>query len=57
MHHDTPGPDYGKNIGLDVLKIPGTNGPDLRQSGFPIFNISRLHLAGQHQQLEPGGAQ
>lgn len=40
MHHDTTGPDYGKNIGLDVLKIPGTNGPDPRQSGFPVFNIS-----------------
>jgi Carboxypeptidase regulatory-like domain len=40
MNHDTQGPDYGKNIGLDVLKIPGTNGPDVRQSGFPIFNIS-----------------
>lgn len=40
MNHNTEGPDYGKNIGLDVLKIPGTNGPDIRQSGLPIFNIS-----------------
>ena len=30
---------FGKNIGLD-LGIPGTNGPDIRQSGFPIFNIN-----------------
>ena len=36
LHHDTTGPDFGKNIGLDVLKIPGTNGSDPRQSGFPI---------------------
>jgi hypothetical protein len=32
-------PDYGVNFGLDVLKIPGTNGPDERQSGKPIFSI------------------
>ena len=31
---------YGKNIGLDVLGIPGTNGPDIRQSGFPGFSVS-----------------
>ena len=30
---------FGQNIGLD-LGIPGTNGPDIRQSGFPIINIS-----------------
>lgn len=32
------GPDYGKNIGLD-LGIPGTNDPsDIRASGMPTFN-------------------
>jgi hypothetical protein len=31
---------YGQNIGLDVLGIPGTNGPDIRQSGFPGFSVS-----------------
>jgi hypothetical protein len=31
------GPDYGTNIGLD-LGIPGTNGPDIRQSGMPYFD-------------------
>jgi hypothetical protein len=30
------GPDYGQNIGLE-LGIPGTNGPDIRQSGMPQF--------------------
>lgn len=33
-------PFYGQNIGLDVLKIPGTNGPDIGESGFPGFQIS-----------------
>lgn len=32
------GPDYGKNVGLD-LGIPGTNDPtDIRASGMPTFN-------------------
>lgn len=31
--------DSGKNLGLDFLGVPGTNGPDVRQSGLPIFNI------------------
>ena len=33
------GPDYGQNIGLEVLGIPGTNGTDIRQSGLPAFDI------------------
>ena len=37
---------YGQNIGLD-LGIPGTNGPDPRQSGFPIFNITGYTSLGQ----------
>jgi hypothetical protein len=53
MHHDTTGPDYGKNIGLDVLKIPGTNGPDPRQSGFPIFNISGYTSLGNVNTWSP----
>ncbi len=46
MHHDTADPNSGKNIGLDVLKIPGTNGPDIRQSGFPIFAVSGYESIG-----------
>src|SRR5258708_24911604 len=53
MHHDTTGPDYGKNIGLDVLKIPGTNGPDIRQSGFPIFNITGYSSLGNTDNWSP----
>jgi hypothetical protein len=53
MHHDTVGPDYGSNIGLDVLKIPGTNGPDIRQSGFPIFDISGYTMLGNTNNWSP----
>ena len=56
MHHNTEGPDYGKNIGLDVLKIPGTNGSDVAAERLPDFQYQRLHFARQHEQLEPGGA-
>lgn len=38
--HVTLPSDYGTNFGLDVLGIPGTNGPDIRQSGIPSFNIT-----------------
>jgi hypothetical protein len=53
MHHDTTGPDYGTNIGLDVLKIPGTNGPDIRQSGFPIFDITGYTIMGNSNNWSP----
>ena len=53
MHHDTTGPDYGKNIGLDVLKIPGTNGTDPRQSGFPIFNLNGYTSVGNVNNWSP----
>jgi outer membrane receptor protein involved in Fe transport len=32
--------DLDSNFGLDVLKIPGTNGPDRLQGGIPSFQIS-----------------
>ncbi len=31
------GPDYGTNFGLE-LGVPGTNGPDIRQSGMPVWS-------------------
>jgi TonB dependent receptor-like, beta-barrel len=34
------GPDLGTNFGLDVLHIPGTNGPDRLQSGMPSFQVN-----------------
>ncbi|MGH9799961.1 MAG: carboxypeptidase regulatory-like domain-containing protein, partial [Blastocatellia bacterium] len=46
--HSTTGADYGKNIGLDVLGIPGTNGPDIRQSGFPQIGYGYSGLGNQN---------
>jgi len=40
MNQEGTNPDYGTNFGLDVLKIPGTNGPDIRQSGMPGFTFN-----------------
>jgi hypothetical protein len=45
MVQETVPPDYGTNIGTDVLGIPGTNGDggaggDIRTSGSPVFWIS-----------------
>ncbi len=53
MDHNTEGPDYGTNFGLDVLGIPGTNGPDIRQSGFPIFDISGYTTFGNTNNWSP----
>ncbi len=53
MNHQTLGPDYGRNIGLDVLRIPGTNGPDERQSGFPIFNFNGYSSLGNPNNWSP----
>jgi hypothetical protein len=39
-------PDLGQNFGLDVLGIPGTNGPDPKQSGLPAFNITSYASLG-----------
>lgn len=36
---DTVGADYGTNYGT-VLGIPGLNGPDIRQSGFPNIAVT-----------------
>jgi Carboxypeptidase regulatory-like domain/TonB dependent receptor len=43
---------YGQDIGLE-LGIPGTNGPDIRQSGFPIFNITGFSSLGQTANYSP----
>lgn len=36
---DVKGLDYGTNWGSEVFGIPGTNGPDIRQSGMPNFDF------------------
>lgn len=45
-------PDYGKNFGTE-LGIPGTNGPDIRQSGIPAFNISGMSAWGNVDTWSP----
>ncbi|HEY3135929.1 MAG TPA: TonB-dependent receptor [Blastocatellia bacterium] len=37
LNTDSEHPTIGQNIGLDVLGIPGTNGPERYQSGYPKF--------------------
>jgi len=48
------GPDVnGTNFGLDVLKIPGTNGPDFLQSGIPSFQIANWTNIGNDNTGNP----
>lgn len=49
------GPDVvsGENFGLDVLKIPGTNGPDALQAGIPFFNVSNWANIGNSNTGNP----
>jgi hypothetical protein len=47
-------PDFGKNIGSDVLGIPGTNnGSDLRSSGIPFFSITGYANLGNSEGWNP----
>lgn len=47
-------PDFGKNIGLDVLGLPGTNNPsDLRDSGVPFFSVAGYADLGNPEGWNP----
>ncbi len=46
-------PDLGTNFGLEVLGIPGTNGPDPRESGMPKFSISDYSDLGNPEEWNP----
>jgi len=46
-------PDLGTNFGSDVLGIPGTNGPDPRESGMPPFYISGFSALGNPEGWSP----
>jgi hypothetical protein len=46
-------PDLGTNFGLDVLGIPGTNGPDPRESGMPPMYISGYSDLGNNESWNP----
>jgi hypothetical protein len=45
--------DIDKNYGLDELKIPGTNGTDRLQGGYPRFNISGFSAIGNPNVSNP----
>ncbi len=45
--------DIDKNYGLDELKIPGTNGPDRLQGGYPRFTISGWSSVGNPNVSNP----
>jgi hypothetical protein len=46
-------PDLGTNFGLDVLGLPGTNGPDPKESGMPAFYISDYSGLGNTEGWNP----
>ena len=50
---DVEPPDLGTNFGLDVLGIPGTNGPDPRESGMPPMYISGYSDLGNDEGWNP----
>lgn len=45
--------DIDKNFGLDDLGIPGTNGPDRLQGGYPRFTISGFSSIGNPNVSNP----
>lgn len=45
--------DLGSNFGLDVLKIPGTNGLDRLQGGIPSFQITGFANLGNPNTANP----
>jgi Carboxypeptidase regulatory-like domain/TonB dependent receptor len=50
---DVEPPDLGTNFGLDVLGIPGTNGPDPRESGMPPMYMSGYSALGNPEGWNP----
>jgi hypothetical protein len=47
-------PDFGTNIGRDVLGLPGTNNPpDMRSSGMPFFAVSGYANIGNSEGWNP----
>jgi hypothetical protein len=53
MNQNVLGPDFGTNFGSDVWGIPGTNGPDPRQSGMPRIEIAGYSPLGNIDGWEP----
>jgi outer membrane receptor protein involved in Fe transport len=46
------GGDFGTRFGSETFGIPGTNGPDPRQSGMPAFNVG-LNTLGNNDTWTP----
>jgi hypothetical protein len=46
-------PGIGRNIGLEVLGLPGTNGPERFQSGWPRFDVSGYSAFGTEEPYTP----
>jgi Carboxypeptidase regulatory-like domain/TonB dependent receptor-like, beta-barrel len=46
-------PDLGTNFGSDILGIPGTNGPDPRESGMPPLYIAGYSALGNPEGWNP----
>jgi hypothetical protein len=46
-------PGLGKNIGLDVLGIPGTNGTRAFESGWPTFEFEDFATVGVNENFMP----
>ncbi len=53
MGQEVRGADFGTNFGLEVLGVPGTNGPDIRQSGMPPFDITGYTTLGNPDGWSP----
>ncbi len=53
MGHISSSADFGKNWGSEVFGIPGTNGPDPRESGLPFFNIGGYSPIGNDNSWMP----
>ena len=50
---DVTPPDLGTNFGSKVLGLPGTNGPDPRESGMPPFYIGGYSALGNPEGWNP----
>ena len=53
MKTDIANPSLGKNWGLEFLGIPGTNGTETFEGGFPRFNISGYTIIGVDETYMP----
>jgi hypothetical protein len=53
MTQQIRGPFFGQNFGLDTLKIPGTNGGDIRASGQPGFDVTSYSSMGDDNAANP----